>query len=47
MYTAEEITENCDAGEEGRWMILDSDGDLICTVNTEGEAGSLLSHLNR
>jgi hypothetical protein len=30
-----------------RWEILDPEGDHICYVNTEEEAYSLLSHLNR
>jgi len=32
MYTKEQIVENADVGEEGQWMILDSDGDQICTA---------------
>jgi hypothetical protein len=50
MYTKEQIDCNLPrkrADEEGQWMILDSDGNQICMVKYEGEADTLLSHLNR
>jgi len=46
MYTAEPC-ENDDLGEPGDWVILDSDGDWICTVGSEDQAEALMSHLNR
>jgi hypothetical protein len=42
MYTMEANSE-----DPTRWDILDPDGDVIFTVNTEGEAEAALSHLNR
>ncbi len=44
MYTAEQDPSD-PAGE--MWMILDSDGDWLCTVLNKYQAGALLSHLNR
>ena len=46
MYTKEE-TDASAGEEEGRWDILDPDGEVIATVDTEAEADTLLSHLNR
>lgn len=40
MFTAER-------SEDGRWDILDPDGDWVFTVNSRGEAEAALSCLNR
>ena len=42
MYTKEPIPSN-----NGQFSILDPDGDYVCMVNSEAEADTLLSHLNR
>lgn len=49
MYTYEELTyeDMRDMETNCRYEILDPDKDVLCRVETQGEAETLISHLNR